>query len=199
MPVQLTLEITTRSAILHYQSKELPRNARFYSELLKWYMIGIEAACSFLASHGWRGERLRAEVISQHIAQNPAKEIDKAVPDGSVVELKFDRKARAITGKMRQKARAWLDKSHDWTDIETNDMLYEQMLLSMPVSINRMVNESKRQLEIIGKHSITEAKYAHNIALYTNQIKKHLKVLDKMEKNQDKMNVMLDLLIKRLS
>lgn len=172
LPVKLTLTLTTRSAILHYASRELPRNASFYTEFLKWFVMGIDGASSFLASHGWRVEKHRAKIISQHIAQKTAERVDKEIPPRTVIEIDLNRKAQSLTGNMEQNGRAWMDKSRNIAEAETNDMLYEQKLLAMP--------------ELVYQLAMDYSYLAKTTADFRENLESHLEIMRKISKSLDR-------------
>jgi hypothetical protein len=152
LPVKITLEITTKSAILHFHSTELPRNSRFFAMLFSYAWKGTAGVVARLGQYGYKIDLMNAEVINQHIATQTNDATDKQVPNNSVVELGLNRKSKTITGTSETPAKAWIDKSKGKLEIETNDLLYEEKLLKMPETVEEMrlrLIKTERMVEVM--------------------------------------------------
>lgn len=171
LPTKATLEITTRSAIIHFHSTEIPRNMGFNRALVEFATKGIVAVVSYLGRSGYRMDLMNPRVISQHLAADAAKDIDNQVAESAVFKLNLSRPATTITGNLATEAAAWVDRSKGALEIETNDMLYEQALLEMPLRVIRV------------ERGFSE--YDKRLDLYDKNIKKHLAVLTKMSETLD--------------
>lgn len=174
LPIKLTLELTTRSVILHFNALELPNTSSFYTSLYRWYILGTFGAVNYLKKFGYSVDLFSAKVISQHIANRTNKVTDKHVPDSTVTSLLLGRPAATLTGEAKQEAEARLDKSlragSRVAEVETNDLTYEEKILRMPESVEQL-------LTLMGA-----------VELYTAQIKRHLAVMEHIEKSLDSMD-----------
>ncbi|MDD3906485.1 MAG: helix-turn-helix domain-containing protein [Candidatus Omnitrophica bacterium] len=166
LPTKATLEITTQSAIIHFHSTDIPRNMGFNRALVEFATRGMVAVVSYLGRHGYRLDLMNPRVISQHLAADTAEEIDKQVSEGTVFKINLNRPAATITGEMQAGAAAWVDRSKGALEIETNDIIYEQALLEMPMRLIRV------------ERGYSE--YDKRLNLYDMNIKKHLAVLGEM-------------------
>jgi predicted transcriptional regulator len=79
----------------------------------------------------------------------------------------MNRKADGFFNQLEKPAKAWIDKSLDKLEIETNDIEYERKLLLMPENLDRL---AAYQPEI-----------SQNLILFSNQLKLHLEVLTDMK------------------
>jgi DNA-binding Lrp family transcriptional regulator len=170
LPVRLTLELTTRSAILHFEEVNLPRNSQFYTHLYRWYILGTFGAINYLKKYNYSVDVFAASVISQHIANRTGKAVDAAIPAHAVTSLGLGRKAYTPLGEVQREAVAHIDKSEgNTTHVESNDLTYEEKVLRMPESIDDMKGR--------------EAAFMDAIGIYTTQVKRHLAVMDKIERS----------------
>lgn len=149
LPTKLTLEITTKSAILHFKETQIPRSLGITRAISEFTMKGMVAVASMLGSHGFKLDLMNARVINQHIASKTAKEIDEQVPKSTVFKMGLNRQAETITGKMDAEATAWIDRSQTRLEIETNDLLYEEKLITMPLWVQSIENRTKRMETMI--------------------------------------------------
>lgn len=184
LPIPLTIEITTKSAILHLTAKNLPRNTDFFAKLTQWYFLSVLSANSYLKQRGYVLDLFSIEVISQHIASKTNETTDKEIPKGSVVEIDLKRKAESIA-KTEGKAKAWIDRSDGIAEIETNDLTYEEKLLLMPETIERLDKKVDKNNEI-------NTKYYESIKQYTKQINLHLNVEKNQLENLKKQNELME-------
>lgn len=166
LPTKATLELTTKSAIIHFHTTDIPRNMGFNRALVEFATRGMVAVVSYLGRHGYRLDLMNPRVISQHLASDAAAEIDKQVSEGTVFKVNLNRPAATITGEMQAGAAAWVDRSKGALEIETNDLIYEQALLEMPLRLVRI------------ERGYSE--YDKRLNLYDMNIKKHLAVLGEM-------------------
>lgn len=167
LPYPLTLEITTKSVILHFRKVELPKGIDFYQALFKFFTIGLVSVVSYLHTRGFRLDLFNLKVISQHIANQTNKDIDNRISDNTVVEVELNHIAKSVLGKElgnKQGAKAWIDKSQNIAEVETNDLTYEENLILMPERIAKM--ESNLALFFYGMD-----KYNKNIELHLSVLK----------------------------
>lgn len=157
-PFKHSIELTTKSFIVYLYAQELPRNLSYEQTIHHLTSIVDSIAASFAVRNGYSVDILHSKVVSQHISQNPHDAVDERVPDNMVETLRLGRHAKSVKGKMKQEAQAWLDKSKGFTDIETNDLAYEKMLLEMPLTVDQF----KKQFAATAE--------------YTRQLRLHIKV-----------------------
>ena len=141
MPI--TIEITTKSVVLHFEAKNFERNSSFFTDLFGWYSQALAGANSFLRQHGFSIDFFRGEVISQHIASKVAKEIDAVVPSGGVTSKYLGRKSLGFSGEMKQEAKCWGDKSQNWYEVESNDLNYTEKLLLVPEKVFELLEQAR--------------------------------------------------------
>lgn len=180
LPVDAKLEITTKSAIIHFYETDIPRSLGFSKAISEFAISGCAAVASFLGLHGYKLDFQHPKVISQHLASKTSEEVDKQVAEGTTFKIMMSYNAKSITGDMTQTASAWVDKSKGLLEIETNDMLYEKMLLEMPLRMVRLQDYL--------------TKFGENISKYDENISKHLEVLNKMEKSLDDLSTTMKLM-----
>ncbi len=167
-PTKATLEITTKSAIIHFHGTTIPRSIGFNAAMVEFGTKGMVAIASMLGRNGYKLDLLNAKVISQHLAADTAEEIDKQIAQGTTFKLNLGRRAQAFTGPMAHQAAAWVDRSKGPLEIETNDSIYEQLLIEMPLRVARV------------ERGFFE--YDKRLNLYDKNIKKHLATLDDMRR-----------------
>jgi len=189
--LDVTVEITTKSVIIHFHSKEFRRDLGFWTYFLQWVFKTIIAVNYILNRYNYVVDWFNLEVISQHIATQVNDKIDERIPDKTKIEVDLNRKAESIT-PMEQEAKAWIDKSQGKAEIETNDLLYEEKLLLMPEKVFEISNKIE---EILKKYNLTNEeirkikedilKDMHSFAKFANA---HVNLIQRM-------NVLLDMLI----
>lgn len=162
--LKVTLELTTKNAILHFHETDIPRRIGATRAIAEFSIKGSMAVCSYLGLRGFKLDLMNQKVISQHLASQTAEEIDQQIAEGTVIKKYFGRPAHAYTGEMQQEAAAWIDKSKGISEIETNDDIYEELLLEMPRTVALM------KPALLG------------FDVYNKNIKKHLNVLDEMSR-----------------
>lgn len=153
LPTKVTLEITTKSAILHFHETQIPRSLGATRAITEFAMKGMVAISSLLGSRGFKLDIMNARVISQHFATKTAKEIDEQVAKGTVFKVNMDRQASSISGNLKQEASAWVDRSEGKLEVETNDLTYEEQLIKMPIWVKEMratITELNLKLDTIG-------------------------------------------------
>jgi hypothetical protein len=139
LSVPMTIQKTTKSFVLMFAAKEFDANSQFFANIKEWVSKGYELAQWFLHNNGYVLDYTKIQVISQHISTPLSESIDEEIPDGEVITLDLGRKAidAAFGLELRQKAKAWLDKSGGIAEIETNDKSYERKLLELPERAER--------------------------------------------------------------
>jgi len=157
-PFKHKILLTTRSIIVFIYKTPLPRNMSYEQKIHNLTSMVDSIAANFAMKNGYGIDIIHSKVISQHISANPAKVIDENVPDQTVATLRLARHAKSVKGMLKEEAKAWVDKSSGLTDIESNDLAYERMLLELPIKVNLM----ERQFAAIGE--------------YTEQIRLHMAV-----------------------
>ena len=170
----ITLEITPRSAIADVHSVKLERDATFLNELNKLMHEVTARVTLFLNSSGYSIDNRHPEIISQHMATQTDEEIDKQVPSHTITEINLGRKARSTTGKMKQKARAWGDKSEELFEVETNDLTYQEKMLMMPETIHDVHD----QMVLLQAKLALQEKTLENTVVYAKEIENHRKAIN---------------------
>ncbi len=168
-----TLEFTTKNVIIHLKAKDLPFDIKsltiFQNELMR----------IIFKAYFWLWDRLRiqvtpleAQVIHQEIA-NKLNLPESLAENINNFELQLNRNAVALNdGKLDEKAKAWIDKSYG-LELETNDKLYEQALVEMPLA----TQEINKKMNFIVE---TEYRFAKLVDKYTKNMDLHFDVLVEM-------------------
>lgn len=186
LPVKLTLELTTRSAILHFEEVNLPRNSQFYTHLYRWYILGTFGAINYLKKYNYSVDVFAASVISQHIANRTGKAVDAAIPAHAVTSIELGRNAHTPLGEAPREAVAYIDKSEgNTTHVESNDLTYEEKILRMPESIHNLTARETVFIEAIGT--------------YTAQVKEHLAVMRQIKRSLRSMDKTMLILCKKVT
>ncbi len=182
-PIGITIEKTSKHIIVYlhqFQTNKKTFLNDFYQNCLK----AVYYVYHYLARQkGIVIDILSGEIVREHIA-NEAPELNEATNKSRTVEIRLGRKAKAIYPS-KIAAKAWIDRSLGNVDIETNDMLYEEKLLMMP-EILYDLNQRWGHLEGLMERQI------YVMSEFSEQIKLHLNVLQKMSDALDKINEKLD-------
>lgn len=78
------------------------------------------------------------EGLYNEIANQLHDSIDKKTPKRVKSSLDLQRPATTLLGETKYGAKAWIDKSYDIAEIESNDLSYQQKLLRMPEMVHQM-------------------------------------------------------------
>lgn len=138
-PIGVTIEKTPKNVIAHFHQFSTDQ-AKFLTDFYQWIFKGISYVAYYLQKEkGIRIDIVAGEIVNEHIA-NERPDLDKVLPEGRVVSIKTGRKGQSIF-PMKQDSKAWIDASLGHKEIETNDMLYEEKLLAMPETLDRLATE----------------------------------------------------------
>jgi hypothetical protein len=156
-PIPLTVELTSRSLILHLKEKQF-KKTEFVEKSKEYIKLAAEGITNLFEKYGYKLDN-EYKIIAQHIGSQTEKEIDEKIEPGKTISVNLNRKALAHTGEMKQEATAWLDKSLGFAEIETNDLTYEEKLILMPEIVHKALPL---------------------LVAYSKQVERHLEVLEQM-------------------
>lgn len=188
IPVPLTIEINTKLVQITLREKDLPHDT-FPVQQSIWLTKGIFFTYYELKKYNFELDLTGIEIANQHYENELAKELDDTMEKNSVVHINLDRQAKGVF-PCNFEAKAWIDASKRdkpvrVSAIETNDMCYQEKLIKLPERAEVIMNDMKEV------RAQTE-QYNKNLALYNEQIEKHLQAVNGICENMAKMNVMLD-------
>lgn len=178
-PIGMTIEKTPKHVIVNFHKfYSEPKNYMndFFSKVWKGLLY---VASYFERKYGIILDYFEPEVIRFHLA-NEGPDLNDKVEEKVQIKVNLGRKAKVIFPASFE-AKAWLDRSGGQVEIETNDMLYEEKLLMMP-EILYDLNQRWGRLEGLMEKQI------YVMSEFTEQIKLHLNVLQKMSDALDKIS-----------
>ncbi|MEM4460946.1 MAG: winged helix-turn-helix domain-containing protein [Nanopusillaceae archaeon] len=163
--IPLTLEKTTKSVIVHIDKFEIEKK-HFFSELFSKLMKILFFVYTYLKNkYDIEVDILNPKIIRQEFA-NYSPEFEGVVEKNVKIEIDLGRKAKNIFDElMDANAKAWIDRSFNVLEIETNDKSYEEKLLLMPENIDKLI----KKIELLENN---------NVELYN----KFIKILEEMTK-----------------
>lgn len=164
-PISVMLERTTKSIIVDFRQFQTSKPL-FEVEFLQWVTKGIFWVYAFL----WKEYEIKVdvfdyEVLRQHLATE-APEFEGAIPPRVQAEVEFPRKATSLQKNLKQRSKAWIDRSLGKLEIETNCDTYEVNVVKMPERIAHI-----------------DAALAPTIDRLSNELRLHLEVLSEIAKN----------------
>lgn len=162
-PIHVTIEKTTKSIILHLHDKQIDRHI-FFTEFTEWIIKTIFYAYHYLKRKGLEFDFLEIQAIKQHVA-NPSPEDEHILDPRATFSKDLGRQAHFIAPSP-QPARAWIDRSLGPLEVETNDLEYEEKYLMVPENVEAILHG--------------QARFHQDLDLYSQNIEKHLAVLDEM-------------------
>lgn len=138
-PFDLTIEKTTKSIIVHAHNKEFDKTVDLLNEYVNWVtQIKLYISYYMEHKHGIVVDVVNSKVTDQHI-ENDAREYEEKLDKNNRWTEKYDWKAVAPWNLMEQQAKAYIDYSPGpHPRIGTNDLLYEKLVLDMPVTLNTL-------------------------------------------------------------
>lgn len=162
-PIGMTFLRTPNTIVVKFHEFETSKRmclTDFFSHILR----GCFYAHHFLRTRYKIEVDIPDRITDQHIV-NERPDLKGKVDEKKTTTLCLNRKSKSIVDTDIE-AKAWLDHSKGLPEIETNDFLYEERLLKMPETVERMgieFNESIKDL--------------------TQQIKLHLKATEEWRKS----------------
>lgn len=173
-PIGITIKKNTRQIQVYVWSRIIKKpeeitNLAFRAAFYTWH---------YLEKHGMKVDIFSIEQKNVEIAIRD-KEIEKVIPSGTTIRIDLGRKAASVFGNSRpnekpKKAEAWTDPSPE-RSLETNDIQYYRNYLLMPENLNKMLHLQAAMADNL-------ANFSENIDTYNQNIKKHLSVLESMDK-----------------
>ncbi|MEM4740290.1 MAG: winged helix-turn-helix domain-containing protein [Zestosphaera sp.] len=163
--IPLTLEKTTKSIIVHIDKFEIEKK-HFFSELFSKLLKILFFVYTYLKNkYDIEVDILNPKIIRQEFA-NYSPEFEGVVEKNVKIEVDLGRKAKNIFDElMDANAKAWIDRSFNVLEIETNDKSYEEKLLLMPENIDKLI----KKIELLENN---------NVQLYN----KFINILEEMTK-----------------
>jgi DNA-binding MarR family transcriptional regulator len=131
-PVGITIRKTPKSIIAMFHEFESDKG-RCLNDFFNHIIRGSYYVYYYCAKNGLELDLFSLEVIDQHIV-NEAPELAGKIDDSKTTTLDLQRQAKSYF-KTNFRAKAWIDHSKGLPEIETNDFLYEERLLSMPEAV----------------------------------------------------------------
>ena len=182
-PIGITVEKTTKSIIarFHQFGTKAPM---FTTDFLDYVRKGEEALMVFLMRRKITIDRMGAQTISQHIA-NESPEQESAVDKKVTASIDLGRKATSVY-PTKLKGSAWIDRSLGQVEIETNDLTYEELLLKMPQSVNHLSKEVIPVLNAFTTQIKEHLGAVKDIRSATKELTKAIKTLNKTHKKLKK-------------
>lgn len=165
-PISMTVEIYQENVIIDFH-KFYTQPTTFMNDFFIRLWKGMLYVNDYLArKYDIRLDLFEPEIVRFHLA-NERPDLDNKVKEKVQVTIGLGRKAKVIFPSETD-AKAWIDKSHGHVDIETNDLLYEEKLLLMPESIDRLANQ---QIKMNLQTDQRLNDFSKNIASHTEAIK----------------------------
>jgi len=163
-------KVGSSSVLIYLHEKEFNRGL-FTSDFTQYAFRAVYLCKHFLWQKGIYIDELEVEVTQQHLA-NPEPEFDKNVDKKLTLEVGLGRDASSIF-PMKEKGKAWIDRSKGLLEVETNDMVYAEKLALMP----------EKLFEIGNKQEIFASNlegYNKSLEVYSKNIKLHMEVMQDM-------------------
>lgn len=168
-PIGITIEKTPNKIIAMFHEYETTRQ-KCFTDFFNWAMRGSLFVYYFLMNRMQiKIDIFNIEATHQHLA-NEDPDLEGKVDEKQTTEIALKRKAKGFF-KTDFLAKAWLDKSKGLPEIETNDFLYQERLLTMPETIDRLGREMVPMLRNL-----------------TEQVNVHLEIQRETLKYMKKMN-----------
>lgn len=169
VPIGFTINKTPKSIIVYIHSREIsdPEEAKSIAWRSSLYMQ------SYMRNKGIILDVWRTKITNQHYAI-PDKMAEKITKKGVYVEVNLGREAQHILPLDKgTEAKAWIDQSKGFPEVESNDLEYSAKYLKMPEMVAEIYN--------------MQFLYAKNIKLHIKWVKKGIKLFERMESTLNKM------------
>lgn len=162
-PISMTVELYSEHVLIDFH-KFRTQPTTFMNDLFLrmwkgiWYLSGL-----LERKYGIVVDAYEPEIVRFHQA-NERPDLDDKVKEKMQVTIDLGRKSKVIF-PTEIPASAWMDRSMGHVEIETNDLVYEENLITMPERVSNIEANQARQIEIEGK--------------FAEQIELHLEVEDR--------------------
>lgn len=148
-PIGITIAKTPNKIIAMFHEYETSRQ-KCFTDFFNWAMRGSLYVYYFLMNRmRIKIDIFNIEATHQHLA-NEDPDLDGIVDRKQTTELALKRKAKGFF-KTNIPAKAWLERSKGITEIETNDFLYQERLLTMPETIDRLGRDMVPMMQALTK------------------------------------------------
>lgn len=134
-PIGITFLRTPQTIILQFHEFETEKRT-YLTDFFSYVLKGCFFAFRYLKDTYGIEIDIPERVTDQHLV-NEAPEQDGKLDKRLTVEKELGRKARSLI-ETNMDGKAWIDRSKGMPEIETNDLLYEELLLSMPETVSRL-------------------------------------------------------------
>lgn len=136
-PIGLTFMRTTRAIVVKFHEFET-ENRTCLTDFFSHVLRGCFYAFRFMKDRYGIEIDIPEKITDQHIV-NEKPDLRGKVDKRKTVTLGLNRRAKSVVDT-DLKGKAWLDHSRGMPEIETNDFLYEERLLSMPEKVDHIEN-----------------------------------------------------------
>lgn len=156
-PISVTIKKTPKSVIAMFHQFETDRRTALTDFFNHVFRGAYYVYYYMMKKHNVIIDMGHVEMLDQHIA-NQRPDLQGKLDKRKTYTLDLGRKSKSFF-ETDLNAKAWIDRSRGLPEIETNDMFYEEKLLTMPETLHDLNNELKP-----------------TISALTQQIKLHLEV-----------------------